>query len=246
MNNDFYDFPVNVKPSGDLQPETTDLLFPSGMDGSKRKVLMKKSIKKANQNSDLSFLNPPAPLESSTTSLRPSPQVLSSQITQTEVCNPFQNPENLLSNQDGSAPGQLVKVSDDAENAEVRPSVQDPLRNQAQENLQEKRRSNYSCGNQGEKMKEAVDYQLKHPDDSLRGTAKRFGVGRKALGEKVIRNLTLDAKVGPKPFLSKEEENCFVKHLLDIVSIGLGYDIIQVQNLVRALLKKNDAEITAS
>lgn len=105
-------------------------------------------------------------------------------------------------------------------------------------------RRNYATGEDAEKMKKALQFAKENPGKSLREVSSTFGVERKALSKRHNGELDVEAKVGPRPFLSQEEEDSLSKHLIDMASMGFGYDVIQVKTLVRLMLKKNEDEVT--
>ena len=107
-------------------------------------------------------------------------------------------------------------------------------------------RKNYSTGPEAKKMKDALDFYKNNPGRNYNEISSKFGVDRRALRERVEGNREIEAKVGKKTFLSHQEEQSLVTHLLELASIGFGYDAVQIRILVRTLLKKDESEVTSS
>ena len=93
-------------------------------------------------------------------------------------------------------------------------------------------------------MEKALKFLTDHPDESLNKVAKDFGVSRKALNSRKTGEVDINAQVGPKGKLSKNEEKILSKHLIEMASIGFGYSPFQVTELIRSYLNKTDIEIS--
>jgi len=85
-----------------------------------------------------------------------------------------------------------------------------------------------------------------NPDKKYGEVARKFGVDRKALRERSKGARTIETHPGRKSFLTKEEEDCLVTHLIDMAEIGFGYDAVQIRILVRTLLGKDESQVTES
>ena len=93
-------------------------------------------------------------------------------------------------------------------------------------------------------MQKALEFSRENSDVSLNKIAKDFGVGRKALKDRQSGAIEVNAQVGPRGKLSKEEENILKNHLIEMAALGFGYNAFQVTELVRSFLNKNDVQIS--
>ena len=114
------------------------------------------------------------------------------------------------------------------------------------ENEKIRTRRNYSCGPDADNMKKALDYIVENPESSRIEVAKKFNIDRKALSERLDGDRNVEARVGPRGYLSALEEHKLAQHLVDMASLGFGYDVYQAKVLVQAILNKDDTEITSS
>ena len=90
-------------------------------------------------------------------------------------------------------------------------------------------------------MSKAMECVRKN-SESYQDAALKYGVDRKALRKRVEGEISIDAKVGPSTLLSVKEEIKLVQHCLDMATLGYGYDVIQIRNIVRYHVK--DQKIT--
>lgn len=106
------------------------------------------------------------------------------------------------------------------------------------------KRTDYSNGDAQDKMLKALDSLKKHPENSLRATAKKYDVSRKSLSNRLNGTVSINASLGRSSFLTKEEESIIVQHCLDMARLGYGYERVQVMNLVRYYFQDKDFKIT--
>lgn len=105
-------------------------------------------------------------------------------------------------------------------------------------------RTDYSAGTPQKRMMAAIKSLEDDPEASVRQTAKKYGVNRKALTGRIKGEISFDASLGRTALLTREEEEVLTQHCIDMARLGYGYDRKQIIGLASYYLKGKGTQIT--
>ena len=87
-------------------------------------------------------------------------------------------------------------------------------------------------------MSEAID-AVKVREKGLRQAAREFGVPVTSLKRRVDKEIELDARPGPAPVLTKEEEDKLYRYCLDMVDMGYGLTTEEVRGVAYRIVEQS-------
>ena len=92
-------------------------------------------------------------------------------------------------------------------------------------------------------MKQALQTAQSQEKPNL-NISQQLGVSRKALSDRYSGSISLNASPDKKPYLTEEEEATLVKFLIEVSSLGFGYNLRNLKTLIRQLLGKSNETVT--
>jgi len=87
-------------------------------------------------------------------------------------------------------------------------------------------------------MNDAVTEALANQKPNIAQIAKKHQVDRKALRERIVGRVPIDAQSERPPNLNDEEENQLTEFLIQMATLGFGFNLEDLKLLMRKLFNK--------